>query len=324
MIQFQNCKVIGDGIGYDTYAKQEFKRGDARFIMSRGELMTFADCPAKWIAGVERGDTKATDWGDLIDSMVLSPAKFDAKFAVAPLEYKPGKPWTYKADACVEWRKGKEAAGLKVTTEADMKKATTALIGLKKNRDIMELVECSKTQVMATSVFHDKETGLDIPLRVLLDLVPDKTNARWGKSLGDFKTARNAAMFAFGRQINESHYDAQCGLYRPVYVGATGEDRVDWQLAIQENEAPYHSEIYTLSEKFIENGEAKILKSLALYCWCLKNNQWPGYSMTARIRYNGVAIIEPEDWMITRLAEFCPIPQNGAESNSQSTDDITP
>lgn len=326
MIDFSNCKIVGDGIDYDAYAKQPegVKRGDAAFVMSRGELMTFAKCPAKWVAGVEDDDTKSTDWGDLIDMLLLSPAKAEIKIAITPEADHEGKAWSWRPKSCRDWRTAKEAAGFKVVTHDEMKKATTALQTLQKNRDIMELVDCSKTQVMATGDYEDGETGLIIPLKILLDLVPDKNHPRFFKSLGDFKTATNAAMFDFGRAINTHNYDAQCGLYRSIYVGATGEDREDWQMAIQESSEPYHSEIYTLGGTFVENGESKILKALQLYCWCLKNNIWPGYSNTARLKYNGIAIIEPEDWMVTRLAEFCPIPKPDQTAFTPNQDDITP
>jgi hypothetical protein len=326
MIQFHNCKIVGDGVDHDIYAMQPRgeRRGELAYVMSRGELMTFAECPVKWLQGVENDDTKSTDWGDLIDSLLLSPAKAEMKFAVAPAEYEPGKPWNYNAKKCKEWREDKIAAGMTVTTETEMKKATTALVALQRNKDIMELVECSKTQVMATGEYHDGATGLKIAVKVLLDLVPDKHHPRFGKSLADFKTTKNAAMFEFGRDINNHNYDAQEGLYLPVYVGATGEDRVDWQLAIQESSEPFHPEIYTMSTAFMENGEMKILKALKLYCWCHKNNTWPGYSLTARTKYNGIAICEPEDWMVKRLAEFCPIPTDQTEAAEIGDDNDLP
>lgn len=314
---FKNCKIIGDGIEHHIYAMQpkSERPGDKNFVMSRGELMTFSKCPAKWILGVEDEDTKSTEWGDLIDSLLLSPAKFEVKFAVAPAEYEPGKPWNWNATKCKAWREEKEDKGLTITTDKAMKQATTALRAIQKNHDIMELIECSKTQVMATGDYLDAETGLTIPLKVLLDLVPDKGHARWGKSLADFKTAQNAAMFEFGRAIYQHHYDAQGWLYRLIYNAATNEGRVDWEIAVQESSEPFHSEIYTLSESFggnidreLGNGGTKVIKALKLYCWCLKNNIWPGYSLNARDKFNGIAIIQSEDWMTTRLADFCPIP----------------
>jgi hypothetical protein len=346
MIQFSNCVIVGDGIDHDQYAKQPegVKRGDAGYVMSRGELMTFAKNPAKWLAGVEDEDTKSTEWGDLVDSMLLSPAKFEVKFVVAPATYpeidKKGKltgndkPWNWNAKYCTAWRDEKVAAGLTVTTDTEMKKATTALVALQRNSDIMELVECSKAQVMVTGEYHDRATGLKIKVKILIDLVPDKKHERFGKCLADFKTAKNAAMFEFGRAINQHHYDAQCGLYLPMYVSATGEDRTDWKLAVQESGEPYYSEIYTLNGafgeqseggSFISNGEIKIRKALALYCWCLKNNLWPGYWIAARLRWNGIAIIESEAWMSTALADFCRIPELPVEKTEQEKkNDVTP
>lgn len=291
--------------------------------MSRGELMYFADCPAKWLKNVENEDTKATAYGDLIDSLLLTPAKAEAKFAVTPDEYEPGKPWNWNAKKCQAWRDEKEAAGQTVTTSKEMKRATTALQALLSNKLLMELVECSKTQVMAVATYKDTATGIEIPLKVLLDLVPDKEHPKFGKSLGDFKTTKNAAMFEFGRDIDRHHYDAQAALYALIYATATGEDRIDWRIAVQESVEPFHSEIYTLDTAFIENGLGKISQALKLYCWCLKNGQWPGYGIVSRMVMNGIPIIQAEDWMTTKLADFCRIPEiHQTEAAAENFDNL--
>ena len=329
MNPFTNCKIIGDGVNYDQYAKQPdgVKRGNKAFFMSRGELMDFAACPSKWLKGFQDKGGKGQDWGDLLDSLVLAPAKTEMRFVVAPEKYPDGKggekDWTYRAGYCADWKEKQESNGLKVVSSGDMKKATSALESLKLDADIMELIDCSKTQVMVTGEYKDKATGIVVPLKGLLDLVPDVKHAEWGKCLADFKTASCAAVFEFGRAITNHHYDAQAFLYKSLYEAATGEDRATWTWAVQESDEPFQPEIYSASEYFLENGSTKILNALKLYCWCLANNKWPSYRSFARLQYGKHSIIEPEAWTIASLAGFCKIPEN-EQPKPQSEGEVVP
>ena len=111
-MSFHDCKIIKENCPYDEYHKQDAKRGDKNYSMSRSELVEFASCPAKWILGPQSDDsTPSTNWGSMIDCLLTSPDKFDALFAVAPETY-PGKPdadgndpkFTLASKWCKAWK----------------------------------------------------------------------------------------------------------------------------------------------------------------------------------------------------------------------------
>src|SRR5678815_4375491 len=106
-VTFQNAKLIGSGITHKEYSRQDCKRGDRAFSMSRSELMEFAHCPARWLAGYEDGGSKSTRWGSIMDAFYLTPHLKDELIAVWPALYhdEDGNPkaWNNNAKVCRAW-----------------------------------------------------------------------------------------------------------------------------------------------------------------------------------------------------------------------------
>lgn len=314
----KNCKIIGEDISYADYSRQPdgVKRGDKGFIMSRSELVTFVLCPAKYIEGgeVEDEDNKATTWGKLAECLAMSPADFDAKFAVEPKMYpckstgadpRTEKPWTYKAQHCNDWKEARTKDGFTVISQSVLADAKLAVKNLLTNKDIAALIECSRKQVHVSGFWLDKETGLVIPLRVLLDLVPDNTHPVFGKWLVDSKTARNGNPDFWARVCDDSGYDVQAALHHDLYVAAAKEDRTDWTFIVQENTPPYHvvNPMPSLTEEFIAWGRAKYEHALTLYARCLATGNWPSYSTSGRMVMFGLQKISPENlWTYRQMA----------------------
>jgi len=308
---FQSAKIIGSGISYQQYARQDVKRGDKSFVMSRGSLMDFASCPHKWIQGFfDSGDTKSTEWGSLIDCLVLTPESFEHRFAVCPETYMgkgrggklEEKPWRFGAKVTDDW-KSKQGRKQIVTSDtlSDAKKARRALL---ENPEASAILSASRTQVMATADYLNEATGLIIPVKILLDIVP-LSNSRFGKKLLDLKTCQSAEPRKFQRQIFDTDYDAQAALYTDVYTAATGEDRVEWQFILQENSEPYEvaDPMPMLSSEFLDIGRVKYLRALRHYAQCLALNVWPSYSPGFRMTFGNSYLIEPEHWMEKSVME---------------------
>lgn len=293
-----NAKIIGGNVPYSVYHAQEAKRGDKNFIMSRGELCEFDRCPARWLAGYESDETKSTEWGDLLDCLVLSPEAFEGRFAVTPETYpdtKTGEPkdWNWNANFCKEWRKslgGKLAVKSEIKAEAD--EARNVLLS---DSRIAELIKCSKKQVMVMAEYHDKETGLVIPIKTLIDMVPD-VGSSYGQYLADFKTCASAVPGAWARVVFDRGYYTQASLYQDSYVAATGEDRNSFLHVLQENYAPWQVGRRLLSAEFLEIGRMHYLAALKRYARCLAEGKFPGYDDEAAL--NGWTLTEILPWMI--------------------------
>lgn len=227
------------------------------------------------------------------------------------------KPWNNGATVCQEWKRknsGKifihrekftdDGESDEETKAATFVNAQRAKGRIDENAELSELVKCSQTQVMVMAEYRDKATGLIVPFKVLLDLVPKVENAKFGKALADFKTARNASEGAFKKAVHDGFYDWQSGIYRDAYVKATGEYRTDFLFAVQENVPPYQPALWSIGTDWLDDARAEVRQALQFYCWCLANNEWPGYPVSTRIASWGC--LSREAWMLRDIQRVPP------------------
>jgi len=308
---FARAKVIGRGIDPAVYHRTSGKRGDKDFVMSRSELMEFHHCPSRWLKGFVGKDSSATEWGTLLDCLLLDSTNFANRFAVAPASYpaegkRKGdppviKPWNWNATYCQEWRETL-TEGMTVVKSADYEEANAALRVLLDDPTVKELVQTSDAQVSVLAEYEDDDTGLVIPVKALIDLVPDVNCERFGKTLMDFKTANSAAPGPWQNAVHEYGYHVQAALYLDAYTAATGEDRTDWFFIIQENYVPWELGKRFLSSEFVTLGRMRYMDALARYAKCLATNQWPSYDTDPMgLSFHGFNICEPPAWAINRL-----------------------
>lgn len=300
-----NARIIGSQVDQDVYhATNGGGRGDPDHIMSRGEIVEFARCPHRWLMGYGEEDdgTPATDWGEIADCLALSPGQFKDRFIVLPETYpdrKTGepKPWNWNATFCQEWRDFHKG---KITVKPDtFQQAQNAVKFLFGDHQIAEFINSSIKQVFVMAEYRDEETEIVVPIKCLIDLVPNLLSS-FAKDLGDFKTCRNAAPFAWNRAVFEHGYNLQAALYRDAYVAATGEDRSSFRHILQESFPPWEVGKRIVSAEFMELGRATYLNALRRYCQCLETGVWPGYDDNGRLALDGWLLSEPEPWMIAQ------------------------
>lgn len=317
-----NAKLIGpvDPDAYHQQARPAAKRGDPDFVMSRSELMMFDECPAKWIRGWTRKESTSTEWGSLMDALVLlTKLQFERRYVVAPAEYpaevkgqRVMKPWNWNATFCKEWRD--EQSGKTVLKESEWQEAQSALAALGTHN------AAGEKQVMAVAEWRESGLLTSIPLKVLIDIVPD--NPAFHACLADFKTSASADPKRWPFVVDSYGYDVQAALYLDAYNAATGEERTDWLHIVQENEPPYHVELILLGSEFIELGRAKYRAALQHYAECLRTGVWGGYSVPSNVlRYQGIPIVSHTAAMQQRMIDRMPAFD---EPPPVETDDIIP
>lgn len=294
-----NARIVGPSNGGD-YVKSDVRRGDPAFVMSRSALKDFALCPSRWIRGYKEDDTASTEWGDMLDCLICTPEDFNNRFIVAPSTY-PGakgeeKPWSWNANYCKDWR-DKQEDGVTVIKHDESAALLSAKAELLKDAKIRLLIECSEKQILIEAEYQDKETGIVVPLKGLVDLAPDKDNAEFGNCLADLKTCNSAHPRAWAKQVNEYGYDMQGALYLDMWTAATGEDRNTFRHALQESFPPYQTGRRILAQEFVEVGRLKYQSALKCYAQCLADNYWPDYE-TGRDCIDGWTITQPEAWMV--------------------------
>jgi hypothetical protein len=298
---FKNGKVIGADISPAVYHRENARRGQKDLVMGRSALMEVLHNPHRWVMGFEPKDSDATAFGSLMDCKVLSPADFPTRFAVKPAQYPDEKgqmkDWHGGSNWCKQWIKehiGQEHVSAQAQQESDQ-----AVEYLLKDPAAGEFVRCSQKQVMVMAEYHDPETKLVIPVKTLIDLLPDKGHPEFGRDMGDYKTSANAHPFAWGRDVKKYNYHVQGAFYLDVYEAAVPQERLQFRHVIQENFFPWEVGRRYLTEDFLERGRLRYLEALQLYAQCLATGEWVGYE---RPRENAVVIrgwlqTDPEPWM---------------------------
>lgn len=296
-----NAKIVGENVNPDNYHAEGIERGDPAFVMSQSHLKEFNGCPARWKSGYSGRGGDGQEWGTLMDILVTAPEQFQDRVAVCPKTYpsegKGGttieKPWTFQANFCKDWKL--EQGDKLIVKDEEYKDACKALEVLFADKEIAEIVKNSRKQVALRADYRDKETGIVVPIKCLLDLVPD-IKGPLGKSLADFKTGTSAAHHAWVKTVFDHGLHIQAALYLDAYTLATGEDRVDFRHIIQESFPPFQVGLEILSAEYVELGRASYIGALRKYCQCLATGIWPGYA--AQVQFDRWNLCEPSAWMV--------------------------
>jgi hypothetical protein len=290
----------GDGVTYETYARQAVgvTRGHPDFVMSGGDLSEFASCPHRWRMGYRDGETLSTEWGSLIDCILLDPNSFDRRFAVRPETYtnekKEVKEWNGNANVCRAWKE--QQNGKQIIKPDDLSVAHDAVRILRADNQIAETVDNSRKQVMLTGFYDDVDTGLRIPLRALIDLVPADS-----KFIADLKTCTSAAPRAWKTHVHTYGYHQQAARHLDLWNAAHGDTRNEFRHIIQESYPPFEIAKRMLAAEFLSLGRYQYVKALKRYAKSLKTDSWEGYDApqsNADLVIDGHLVVSPESWMV--------------------------
>lgn len=117
----------------------------------------------------------------------------------------------------------------------------------------------------------DEDTGLTIKCR------PDCITDWNGKHiLVDYKTAQCVENMKFYRDSIKFGYDLQMAYYLDILKQNTGHDYMVVIIA-QEKDAPYATNVFQLSENYLENGRELYKEMLKVYKECSETDNWYGY-----------------------------------------------
>lgn len=309
MNPFTSSKIVGDQVDPDQYHNTAGERGSPDYVMGRSSLMEFRRCPQRWRLGYVSPESEAKEWGTMLDAAVLTPARFTAKFVAQPETYPAPKghakvksgaiqegdplPWNNNATYCSDWTELQ--VGKTIIKARDVDNISAAVARLHGDPIIHALIEASRKQVMLLGEYKDAETGIIVPVKALIDLLP--AAPAWGKCLADLKTTTSAALQPYQRHVYQYGYHDQAAFYLDLYVAATKEDRTDFLNVVQESFPPFQPGRRLISAEFVELGRTTYQQALRDYCQCLKTGQWPDYETGDRV-LGGWSLVEPEAWMV--------------------------
>jgi hypothetical protein len=320
----KNAKIAGIGVNPADYHGAKKQRGAKDYVISSSSLREFAICPRRWICGYEQPDSESKKWGNLLDTLLLTPGQFSSRYAVKPETYTNEKgdvkPWNGNANVCKEWLA--QHQDREIVSVIEIENCDSAIARIKEDEIIAAFLDASDTQIHVTGEWHDK-SGTIIPIQCLIDLVP-KNDTEFAKCLADLKTTRNAALMPWQRWCFQAGYYIQAAFNHALYCAAKpDEDRNTFCFILQENYPPWQPGKRILAQDFMELGTAEFTRLLGNYCQCLNSGKWPSYDDNDE-SIQGWSIVAPEPWMADHAA-FAP--KFDFEQQGQITtddDEITP
>jgi hypothetical protein len=307
--------------------REKFPKGDKRRIMTRSDLWDFRQCPSRWMRSVSEDPTKAMEWGGLMDVLVLTPHLFERTYAVAPAQYDTKgmqcqtmgceangtvtdakkcakcrvdrveipikKDWDWNAKVCDEWREARRKEGKITIKESLASDAYKAKKRLEEDTEIAAILAESEKQVQINVEWHDKETGLVIPVSCLIDILPPP-DGQFGDTFFDLKETADARAVPWGRRVHNDGLYYQGAIYLDAINAATGKKYRTAAHVIQESTAPWECTMRPIGDKFMNTGAIDYKNDLRDYSQSLLRGKWRGFDRDPS---------EQELWMI-KSAEY--------------------
>ena len=324
-MSFKNCRIAGRDTSPEKYhAPQTVERGDPRFVISPSSLRAGGECWRRWKDGYTAPDTGPKRWGSMLDCLALTPKEFWRRYALQPAKYETKgmecpncksvteskkcsackcdrvevtveKEWTNQSHTCQKWVAEHAERGIEVVTQAECDEVMAAVKRLDADPILKSLLDCSDRQVWVVGEWHDKPTGLKIPVQCLIDLAPWK-ESEFSGSLADLKSTRNAAPDKWQRWSSERGYHVQAAFDLDLWNAAEGEERGQWLFAVQENYPPFQTARRMLSEDKLALGRQIYQRLLGEYAKAVKSGIWPDYDTNIHPALRGWQIDNLNPW----------------------------
>jgi exodeoxyribonuclease VIII len=140
------------------------------------------------------------------------------------------------------------------------------------------------------SVFvYDEEHDLTRAIRV--DRLPNE-----GSVVVDLKTSMDASPEGFERAVRQFRYDMQAAYYLDTLAMA-GIKRTGFIFVVVENQAPFATANYILSEEKLEIGRQDYKRALKVVAEANATGEYKGYG-------DGLKVIEAKGWELNKLEEI--------------------
>lgn len=334
---FSNAKIVCHTASPNQYAEEKEERGSPKLTVRAHVLSEILRNPRRWRNGYQSPESKAKEYGELLDCLALTPMQWPRRFVVEPQTYpapashekvKKGTiaegdplPWNNNATICKTWSDEQKRKGLTLVDFELNGKVHAALRVLQADPKASELLKSGVAQVWVAAEYKDKQTGLVVPVKCLIDLVPLADHPLYGEYLVDLKTSKSAAPGWFARDVYKYGYDLQAAWYLDLYNAASGEQRIDFAHIVQENFPPYETRVPILGRRFVERGRLRYHAALEVYCRCVCSGHWPGYDVSGC----DWPITEPEEWMLSFENVYPPEMQKEPEPEpEEEPNEVTP
>lgn len=283
----KNAAIVCADTTPERYNVEDQPRGSVGFTVRSHVLGEILRNAKRWHRGYESPQSKSLRYGAIFDCLLLTPFQWHHRYAVVPADApkKPTKaqrnakkPTPATMEAIAWWDRFLEDHPGEIVTADENAHVHAAIGRLREDPMISELIESSAKQVMIVGEWHDS-SGVTVPLKAMIDVVPSKDHPVFSNSLWDTKTTQNASPHSFSRDAMRFNYALQGAFYLDLFNAATGEMRGDFGHIVQESFHPYEYRTPPplLSQRFLGQGRLLYRRALSIYIKALQSGVWPSY-----------------------------------------------
>lgn len=234
-----------------------------RTAISKSGLDLINKSPAhyKYWLDHARDETAAMQKGTLVHTLALEPETVRDAYAVMPADIKQRRGKAYDEFAA-------DAGSRIILTLSQMDEAKRIVDAVERNPVARKII--AEAQGIEESVFaEDFGTGIKCKCR------PD---IRYGNTLYDLKTTRNANGRSFGYSVRSYRYHVQAAFYLDVCQWAGVDVNQFGFIAVDSDAMPYQCTVFhRLEDKALEMGREEYRQNLDTFAECIKSGEWPGY-----------------------------------------------
>lgn len=257
---------IHEEVPFSIYRSDDITQADtwetAKDKAASKSLVTdFIDDPGTWKASGKKEKTASMGFGSLVDTLLLEPAKFEARYCISPFA-------DFRKNEAKEWRAEMEAAGVEIVTEDRLASAQDACEAVRNHYDAAALLYGARTQI---AFRHGTKHG--IASKGLVDIVPLAED-----TLVDLKTCSQSALEnrrTLQRHMLEWGYHIQAGAYLDGWNIASGEERMRFKFIFVTNTEPFRCAVIELPLAAILLGAQQYQSGLERLVDCLQRDVWP-------------------------------------------------
>ena len=280
-------------------------RGQPEYPVDGWDLIEFGASPLRWVKTPRPEDDQKVSFTEALRLVHLTPQHTHSLYAIRPETYQamvlccpkcgsagPAKhcracnlarrnvvkdrPWSAQAKYCQEWTEDKIKHMRRIIPHDLHHRAAQAAKTLQADAEATALAQDSQVQVALRGLWHDEETGLDIPLRSVVNYAPAEGATR-DDCYGSLYVTRDIAPNQWSGYAYTRGYHIVAALKQDLCGEALKHRRPHHVWVLVEPTEPHLVGRRRTSPEMLQAGRSAYENLLRVYARCLATGIWPGF-----------------------------------------------
>ena len=308
-----------------TYKVPVESRGDKDYPVDGWDLIQFGQSPLRWVKTPRPEDDEKVSFTEAVRLLHLTPKHVNTLYAIRPETYtamvlccpkcesaSTGKlcrgcnmarrhvvkerPWSAQAKHCIEWTEDKIKHLRRVIPHDLHLRATEAAKALQADAEVSALLVEAQLQAAIRGIWHDEDTGLDIPLRSVVSYIP-VDGAQRDDCYGSLTLTRDIAPSQWSSYAYARGYHIVAALKHDLCALAFESVRPHHLWVLVEQTEPFIVGRRRASPEMLQAGRAAYEDLLKAYARSLASGVWPAFDPAVPGSLNAWPEFFLEPWM---------------------------